>query len=89
MRVEHFESGVANPDNTSSAYQTCLAIRREVFIVGQDVPLELEFDGLDTEAEHFLAFADDQNDAVALGTARMRIVDGFALRQACWLRSPC
>ena len=31
-------------------------IREQVFVVEQDVPVELEWDGLDEKAEHFLAY---------------------------------
>ena len=46
----------------------CLAIRREVFIVGQGVPEDLEVDGLDHEAVQALA----TRDGVPVGTARLR-----------------
>lgn len=52
----------------------CLAIRREVFILGQDVPEDLEVDGLDPECVHFLATVD----GVAVGTARLRRLPGAA-----------
>ena len=35
--------------------QRLAAIRREVFVVEQQVPAEEEWDGLDDEAHHFLA----------------------------------
>ncbi len=53
---------------------TCLALRREVFIVGQGVPEAVEVDGLDETCAHFLARLDDQ----PVGTARMRQVSGYA-----------
>lgn len=46
------------------------AVRREVFVVGQGVPEELELDHLDAGAEHVLARRDGQ----VLGTGRL--VDG-------------
>ncbi|MDO5723504.1 MAG: GNAT family N-acetyltransferase [Flaviflexus sp.] len=51
---------------------TCLRIRREVFIVGQNVPEDLEIDEHDADPEtiHLLAFVGGR----ALGTARMRQV---------------
>jgi predicted GNAT family N-acyltransferase len=61
----------------SHAYQTvqedmerAFSIRRTVFIEGQDVPEEDDFDGLDIEATHILAV--DINEK-AIGTARFRI----------------
>lgn len=60
----------AHPHELSRA----LAIRREVFVEGQGVPLELEIDGLDPEALHLIL--EDQGELV--GTARMRIVGAAA-----------
>jgi len=82
-RIERLPPGAADPGVGSPAYETCIEIRRKVFIDGQSVPVEIEFDGLDSQSEHFLAFDnnDDDDDAmvsVALGTARMRVVDGVA-----------
>lgn len=53
----------------------CLAIRHEVFVLGQGVPPELEADGLDPSCAHFLAWDLDET----IGTARLRITrDGHA-----------
>jgi predicted GNAT family N-acyltransferase len=54
--------------------EVCLAIRREVFVQGQEVPEELEIDGLDPECTHFLARVDGN----PVGTARLREVKGEA-----------
>jgi predicted GNAT family N-acyltransferase len=80
IRIERLPPGAADPDTSSVAYQICLEIRRKVFVDGQAVPVEIEFDGLDTDAEHFLAFGEGRYEEapVALGTARMRIVNGVA-----------
>jgi predicted GNAT family N-acyltransferase len=51
-----------------------LAIRRQVFIVEQHVPEELEYDGLDAGATHYLCSLDGR----AIGTARVRCTDGTA-----------
>lgn len=50
----------------------CLAIRREVFIIGQDVPEDLEVDGLDEESIHFLCEVAGR----PVGTARLRPMQG-------------
>ena len=65
------------------AYQTvqedlerAFAIRRIVFIEGQDVPEEDDFDGLDEIATHILAL--DKNNyekEKAIGTARFRVTE--------------
>jgi predicted GNAT family N-acyltransferase len=52
----------------------CLAVRRRVFIEGQSIPEELEVDGLDAQAAHFIA----RRGGVALGTARLRALDSDA-----------
>lgn len=46
---------------------TCHALRRAVFILEQNVPPELELDGLDATATHLLATVDDH----PVGTARL------------------
>ncbi len=53
-------------------FAECLALRLEVFVEEQQVPIEEEEDGLDVESTHFLAV---DGDAI-VGTARLRIVDG-------------
>ncbi len=51
---------------------TCHALRREVFIIEQNVPEELEVDGRDPDALHLLAVLD----GVPVGCARLLVVDG-------------
>lgn len=85
LRVEHF-AGSDGRSRKAAALAACRAIRREVFIEGQGVPAELEWDGLDESAEHFLLYvdthgpappgADPVEPARAVGTARLRCVDG-------------
>ncbi len=53
------------------------AIRYEVFVGEQNVPEELEIDGLDGEAKHVLAFVDD----LPIGTGRI-LGDGHIGRVA-------
>ena len=53
------------------------AIRYEVFVDEQNVPEELEIDGLDGEAKHVLAFVD----GVPIGTGRI-LSDGHIGRGA-------
>lgn len=57
----------AGPEDMSDV----LEIRRIVFIVGQDVPEDLERDGKDGEAIHLIALHEGQ----AIGTARL-LVEG-------------
>jgi len=52
------------------------AVRRAVFIDEQGVPEDVEMDGADDEATHFVAYAPEGGHAV--GTARLRAVDGVA-----------
>ena len=62
-----------------------LDVRREVFIEEQDVPEELEIDGLDDEATHFLARWNGE----AVGTARLRDYgDGVAKVERVAVREP-
>ena len=47
--------------------QICFALRHEVFVIEQDVPIEEEQDELDATATHLLA----RQDGDAIGTARI------------------
>jgi predicted GNAT family N-acyltransferase len=51
-------------------------IRTKVFQEEQGVSAELEFDGLDANATHLLAYVNDQ----AVGTARIRELDGDTVK---------
>ena len=66
------------PDNihiriaeSQSDIRKALDIRFQVFVDEQNVPKDLEQDGLDKECLHFLAFADEQ----PVGTGRLREID--------------
>ena len=64
-----------SPTIETVRYQDCLVainqIRTKVFQEEQGVSAELEFDGLDPSATHFLAYINGQ----AVGTARIRELD--------------
>jgi predicted GNAT family N-acyltransferase len=49
-------------------------IRTNVFVKEQNVPIDLEMDGLDREAEHFIAYVNNK----PIGCARIRIKNNFA-----------
>lgn len=57
---------LARPADMPAAY----ALRHEVFVIGQDVPADLERDELDATAVHVVALIDDR----VVGTGRL--VDG-------------
>jgi predicted GNAT family N-acyltransferase len=57
---------LAGPDDLAEVY----ALRHEVFVVGQDVPAELERDDFDAGADHAVA----RQDGRVVGTGRL--VDG-------------
>jgi predicted GNAT family N-acyltransferase len=50
-----------------------LKVRRQVFVMEQGVPEEIEVDGLDARCFHAVVVAGDR----AVGTARLREVDGW------------
>ncbi len=54
--------------------QICLAIRHQVFVERQKVPINEEVDGLDFSSEHYLLFLDQ----LPVGTARVRCIEDFA-----------
>jgi predicted GNAT family N-acyltransferase len=60
------EVRLARPADLPAVY----ALRHEVFVVGQDVPADLERDDLDDEAEHAVAYDGER----LVGTGRL--VDG-------------
>ena len=78
MRIERLPPRACDPESLSPSYLACVEIRRKVFIDGQAVPVEIEFDGLDPQAVHFIAFGEDEGTSIPLGTARMRTVNGAA-----------
>ena len=61
-----------------SARQDIKPIRESVFIQEQNVPVELEWDGLDKESTHFLAILEGN---IPIGTARL-LPDGHIGRMA-------
>jgi len=59
---------VAFSYSNTDLIKTALAIRKEVFVEEQNIAAELEFDGLDEFANHFLLFSNSE----AVATARLR-----------------
>jgi len=62
---------------TTDELRACLEVRYRVFVIGQDVPLDEEVDGLDPECTHFVARVGDQ----VVGTARLLVSAGVAKAQ--------
>ncbi|MDD3029254.1 MAG: GNAT family N-acetyltransferase [Alphaproteobacteria bacterium] len=56
---------------TADEKEMCLVLRKAVFVEGQKVPLDLDADGFDDEAYHWLAFSDGK----PVGTARVLLLD--------------
>ena len=52
---------------TAADHPALFALRHEVFVVGQDVPEEIERDALDADAQHAVAFLD----GALVGTGRL------------------
>ncbi|MGB8941245.1 MAG: GNAT family N-acetyltransferase, partial [Streptomyces sp.] len=48
--------------------EACFAVRKEVFVVEQQVPEDLEYDAYDADAVHVIAVRDD---GLPLGTGRL------------------
>lgn len=55
---------VKNKDDLAKTIE----IRKKVFVEEQNVPVDLEIDGLDPDAEHFIAFLNNKS----IGCARIR-----------------
>jgi predicted GNAT family N-acyltransferase len=62
------------PIATEEDMKRCFDIRREVFVGEQEVPEELELDGLDSSARHFGVKADGQ----LIAACRVRIMGSAA-----------
>ena len=56
---------------TDQDYQSCLFIRKQVFIIGQNIPVEIELDDDKIDATYFLANLSGN----PVGTARYRKTD--------------
>jgi len=52
-------------DLDSDTYKDALAIRNEVFVEEQDVPVELEIDDLEDQTEHIVLYQNDEPMATA------------------------
>ena len=59
-----------------------IEIRKQVFVKEQDVPLDLEVDGLDPEAEHIIAYYNGK----PIGCARIRTNDYCKLERIAILK---
>lgn len=57
--------------NDSETIQISQAIRNEVFVQEQGIPLHLDLDGLDSNSYHSLAYIDD----TVIGVARLALVE--------------
>lgn len=64
--------------NNEQFFQLALKIRTRVFVEEQNVDKAIEFDGLDQNARHYLAYYDEQ----PAGTARYRkVANGIKLER--------
>lgn len=54
---------------TDEQRDAMIFIRREVFVVEQEVPIEIELDGVDPDCRHLLAY---ETSGRPIGTARMQ-----------------
>ncbi len=60
--------------NNKKEFKETINIRNIVFIQEQNVPKDIEIDGLDFEADHFLVFLKNK----PIGCARIRKINNFA-----------
>ncbi len=70
---------------TGNQLEESFRIRREVFVDEQGVPLEDEFDQYEQNAEHILIYHEEDE---PVGTARLRVVDGWAKLERICLLAP-
>ena len=69
---------------TEAELQEAFRIRREVFVEEQGVALADEFDQYENQAKHILVYSED----APVGTARLRVVDGWAKLERICLQAP-
>ena len=70
--------------SVTNNHEACFALRHQVFVDEQGVPVEEELDELDAEATHILA----TKDGVPVGTARVVYQDEIAkIGRVCVLKS--
>lgn len=81
LRVERFLTTDDKRAQSPAWLSLCHSIRRRVFIDEQGVPEALELDEHDGDSEHFILFAGRGANAPALGTARLRLIDGHDVVQ--------
>ena len=62
---------------TTRSIKAAQFIRKQVFVEEQQIPLQLDLDGLDDEAYHAIAFSDGEQDAV--GVARLVLTHKHAV----------
>jgi predicted GNAT family N-acyltransferase len=62
----------------AAAREAAVQLRKDVFVVEQGVPVEIEIDGRDDEAEHAVVF-DPSGDGSVLATARLLTVQGIGI----------
>ncbi|MBP9791642.1 MAG: GNAT family N-acetyltransferase [Rickettsiales bacterium] len=67
----HIDTEITVVDANSQDFKKCLAIRKTVFIIGQNVPEEIEIDGLDKYSVHYMI----STNHTSVGTARVRYLD--------------
>ncbi|CAH1204835.1 putative N-acetyltransferase YjcF [Paenibacillus auburnensis] len=70
---------------TGNQLEEAFRIRREGFVEEQGVPLEDEFDQYEQNAEHILVYHEED---APVGTARLRVVDGWAKLERICLLAP-
>jgi predicted GNAT family N-acyltransferase len=63
-----------SPIATEEEMQECLAIRKEVFVAEQNVPADLEVDGMDPTARHFVV----RKEGRIIATCRVRFLGSAA-----------
>ncbi|MGW1022470.1 GNAT family N-acetyltransferase [Streptomyces sp. NPDC002577] len=68
MSLPSLPSYVVRVAEDAADREACFAVRKEVFVVEQGVPQDLEYDAYDADAVHVLAVRDD---GVPLGTGRL------------------
>lgn len=74
-------------DTASTTYKDALDIRRAVFVVEQQVPLDLEIDQYEAECTHFVLYTSEQLPVATLRILLLKDTDDVLIQRVATLKN--
>ena len=74
-------------DTTSTTYKDALDIRRAVFVVEQQVPLDLEIDQYEADCTHFVLYTSEQLPVATLRILLLKDTDDVLIQRVATLKN--